>query len=122
MDVGVSLKNVNSPDVGIFEPAPLPMVIKFGVAKKFERILLAADVSNCNDLTEISLGGELLLSEKIRLRCGGITSTADYLKLSIGAGLQINKLQLDYSYMIQIIGGTETDTGTHRVGLSLRFK
>jgi hypothetical protein len=122
MDVGVSLKNVNSPDVGIFESAPLPMVIKLGVSKKFEKIMVAADVSNSNNVTEFSAGGELYISEKITLRCGGLTSNAEYLKLSVGAGLQINKLQLDYSYMIQIIGGTETDTGTHRVGLSLRFK
>lgn len=123
LDIGLSLKDVNSPDIGIFESSPLPIIVKFGVAKLIdERLLVVADVSNSNNLTEFSLGGEFYAIPKIKLRGGVLSSTADYSRFSVGAGFVLNKFIIDYSYVVQLFSNGETDTGVHRVSLNLILK
>lgn len=123
IDIGFSIKNLNQPDIGLFESAPVPMVIKAGISKKIvNNVLLAMDVSNSSVLTEFSVGSEIVPNENITFRGGVLTSNTNCSKICLGIGVKINKLQLDYSYVIQLLGGTGNDAGTHRVSLNLKLK
>jgi len=123
INIGMSIKNVNTPDIGLFEPVPVPMVLKAGVSKKLtDKVLLAMDISNIYSVTEFSIGSEIMVRENIIIRAGMLGSNAEYSKICLGAGLKINKLQLDYSYVVQILGGVGNDTGTHRVSLNFKLK
>ncbi|MCX7716017.1 MAG: type IX secretion system membrane protein PorP/SprF, partial [Endomicrobia bacterium] len=123
IDIGFAVKNVNSPDIGLFEAAPVAMVVKAGVSKKIsDKVLVVLDLSNTSSITEFSLGSEVILRNNIILRGGILSSTANYSKTCLGVGLRINKIQLDYGYVIQLLGGTGNDTGTHRVSFNIRLK
>ncbi len=67
--------------------------------------------------TNLHLGGELALREKVFLR-GGLDSGFTIDDLTLGAGFRVSMLTIDYAYAGDVL---EIDEETHRVSITAHF-
>lgn len=127
--LGMSLENVNRPDLGLSQADSLPMVTRVGAVYDKTYIKLSGEVSQRTSLagqsdTRLHLGGERQWGFKrfglLSLRGGAGLGGRDYRQVNFGAGYEVSGLVLDYVFTIPL--GAADDTGNeHNMSLSFKF-
>lgn len=127
--VGLSLENVNQPDLGLMQKDPVPMVTRLGTVfdKTYSKVGLEVShrrfLSGQSDM-RLHLGGERQWGFKrfglLALRGGAAVGGRDYRQVNLGAGYEVNGMVLDYVFTIPM--GAADETGNvHNVSLSFKF-
>jgi hypothetical protein len=127
--VGLSLENVNRPDLGLVQKNPLPMVTRLGAVYDKTYGKVGAEVSHRTFLsgqsdTRLHLGGERQWGFKryglLSLRGGAAMGGRDYRQVNLGAGYEVNGMVLDYVFTIPM-GAADGMGNVHNVSLSFKF-
>jgi hypothetical protein len=127
--VGLSLENVNRPDLGLMQADRLPMVTRFGAVYDKTYVKLSGDISQRTYLegqsdTRLHLGGERQWGFKrfglLSLRGGVGAGGRDYRQVNFGAGYEVSGLVLDYVFTIPM-GAADGTGNLHNVALSFKF-
>ncbi len=126
VSAGLSLKDVNGPDLGFQAADRVPMETRLGAAYRspllfLEDALISADLWSRDGRTGYALGWENWLLEKRAAFRLGYSDSA----LAFGFGWHMAlppawDLRLDYAYQIPI-QLKDTGSGAHRVSLVVRF-
>lgn len=129
LQVGASLTNVNTPDLGLSGTDRVPMITRLGAAYRFPFLKAYADFSRRRYLakepdTRLAGGFERswLMSRygEMAVRAGAGVGSRSWRQVSLGLGYEVNGLGVDYVYVVPL--GSFTDTGnTHQISLSFRF-
>lgn len=129
--LGLSIRHLNKPDVGLASKDPVPMEWRTGAMYSFKRFNLLGDVmlrdrgAGVADRQELvwSLGGEWVLqplklpgSPEMALRAG-VNSRQ---QLTAGFGVRVKDVSVDYA-MTLVETLMEDNSGTHRLSLGYRF-
>lgn len=127
--VGLSLANVNRPDMGLTQKDPLPMVTRLGAVYDKTYSKLGLEVSHRTFLsgqsdTRLHLGGEREWGFKrfglLSLRGGAALGGRDYRQVNLGAGYEVNGMVLDYVFTIPL-GAADGTGNVQNVSLSFKF-
>lgn len=127
--VGLSLENVNRPDLGLTQKDPLPMVTRLGAVYDKTYSKLGVEVSHRTFLsdqsdTRLHLGGERQWGFKryglLSLRGGAALGGRDYRQVNLGAGYEVNGMVLDYVFTIPM-GAADGTGNVHNISLSFKF-
>ncbi|MFH1784642.1 MAG: OmpA family protein [bacterium] len=121
LSVGLSVINLNQPDVGLKETEKLPVETRVGAGVFFsERTQAGFDISYLTDDLNFHVGLEHWLPTKVlALRCG-----ANLQEIALGMGLRSEvsetfELQFDYSFIWPL--EVQETYGSHRLSLLARF-
>lgn len=127
--MGLSILNVNRPDLGLVQDNRLPLVTRLGASYSTGRLKAAMDLSrseflNDNVDTRLHMGAERLWLFRqygvLGVRAGGAFGSRDFRQATLGAGYEVNGLGFDYVFTIPL--GAADDTGTmHNFSLSYKF-
>ncbi|MFA5858690.1 MAG: type IX secretion system membrane protein PorP/SprF [Elusimicrobiota bacterium] len=129
IDIGISLKNVNQPNIAINSSAEnkAPMIIRAGMAyrlpQKSPGFVTADIVMNPTEGTEISAGIEKnVFMKQLNVRGGVnyIMDTQSSLNCSAGAGFAFGQMEANYAYVFQVMGGL-VSYQNHYVGMNFKF-
>jgi tetratricopeptide (TPR) repeat protein len=127
--VGLMIQHVLTPDVGFSETDKLGRNIKLGGAYKTPFSTLSGDVrfqSAPDGSTDkiIAVAAEkwlpTLLHGSFGVRGSLSTGSRDFRQMSFGLSYKISRMQFDYGFALPI-GGLTSTSGSHRLGLTLRF-
>ncbi len=119
--VGAAVQNLGFLSKFRYEADPLPLNLKLSAGKRFmdDRLRLGLDVNIPNDNTPVvNLGAEVLPIPALALR-GGYRfddNTSDYEGPTVGAGVNLAGVALDYAYVPY-----ERLGGNHRFSLAYSF-
>lgn len=125
LDVGVAVRNINSPDLGLASEDRVPRELQAGAAYKLAPYALrltgdfvyrAATSGTFRDRSRPSLGLEKSVQgERLKLRVG-----AGLDQLTGGIGLRAGPVVVDYAFVLSRELLTET-AGNHQVGIRYHF-
>ena len=133
LSAGLSMKNINQPDVGLKTTDKVPMETRFGLAYKMDRLYRLQDITTSLDL-EYRNQDWGKNSDKFNMHIGIEASAFNKLMAfrlggnfnEIASGLRFNvpekfnlQLNLDYAFLWPL--RIEESLGTHRVSLTYRF-
>jgi hypothetical protein len=113
--IGFFATNLNSPDIGKEDQAKLPKRLDCGISYiPYEGVTTSVDLKqDFAQPTEIHGGVEVKVSPLFALRFGVHNNPSEY---SLGAGFNVEKIQLDYSYMIHAVLNA-----THQFSVGYQF-
>lgn len=102
INCGVSILNLGPAIIFISDPAPLPTSIKLGASTELldKSLLISLDLGHSIDKpVYFSIGTEYIISKMVPVRLGISTSrdTGDY--FSLGAGVKLNNVNVDFAYI-----------------------
>lgn len=123
--LGLAVRNVNSPDIGIMSSDIVPMEIRLGVNTilyskfKFEELIPVVEIVSVNDKTTFAFGVEgYLMKKSIAVRLG----SNDY-ETALGFGWYKNlknfTLKIDYTYSIPT--QIEASGGSHKISMGVKM-
>ena len=127
--VGLMIQHLMEPNVGFSDTDKLGRNIKIGGAYKTPFSTLTGDVrlqSAPDGSTDkiIAVAAEkwlpTLLHGSFGVRGGLATGSRDYRQMSVGLSYKISRMQFDYGFSLPI-GGLTSTSGSHRLGLTMRF-
>ncbi|MFH1378659.1 MAG: hypothetical protein ABII23_00135 [bacterium] len=126
---GLSLTNINKPDLGLKTSDPLPRTVKMGMLYKNRIMNFSMDLIRKKYLSSstdniIAAAGEKWLDiheyGMVGVRTGLGIGSREYRNLSFGASYRIHAVQFDYGFSLPLTGVEDT-LGSHRVSLSFKF-
>jgi hypothetical protein len=127
--LGLSLMNINRPDLGLTSDDRLPFTARFGAAYDKDSLKVAADFLRRSYLdstadNRLQLGAERSWAFRrygiLAVRGGAGMGTRDYRQVNLGAGYEVNGIVLDYVFTVPL--GAADDTGNlHNISLSYKF-
>jgi tetratricopeptide (TPR) repeat protein len=127
--VGFMVQHLLTPNVGFSDNDKLGRNVKLGGAYKTPFSTLSADVrlqSAPDGSTDkiIAVAAEkwlpTLLHGSFGVRGSLSTGSRDFRQMSFGLSYKISRMQFDYGFALPI-GGLTSTSGSHRLGLTLRF-
>ena len=127
--VGLMIQHLMEPNVGFSDNDTLGRNIKFGGAYKTPFSTLTGDVrlqSAPDGSTDkiLAVGAEkwlpTLLHGSFGVRGSLSTGSRDFRQLSFGLSYKVSRMQFDYGFALPI-GGLSSTSGSHRLGLTMRF-
>lgn len=127
--VGLMIQHLMTPDVGFSQSDKLGRNIKLGGAYKTPFSTLTGDLrlqSAPDGSTDkiFVVGAEkwlpTLLHGSFGVRGALATGSRDYRNMSFGLSYKISRMQFDYGFALPL-GGLTATSGSHRMGLTLRF-
>ncbi|MCM2305671.1 MAG: hypothetical protein NDJ72_13300 [Elusimicrobia bacterium] len=127
--VGLMIQHLMEPNVGFAESDKLGRNVKFGGAYKTPFSTLTGDLrlqSAPDGSTDkiIAVGAEkwlpTLLHGSFGVRGSLSTGSRDFRQMSFGLSYKISRMQFDYGFALPI-GGLTSTSGSHRLGLTMRF-
>jgi len=127
--LGLMIQHLMEPNVGFMENDKLGRNIKLGGAYKTPFSTLTGDVrlqSAPDGSTDkiIAIAAEkwlpTLLHGSFGVRGGLANGSRDFRQMSFGLSYKISRMQFDYGFALPI-GGLTATSGSHRLGLTLRF-
>ncbi|MCG2726312.1 MAG: PorV/PorQ family protein [Elusimicrobia bacterium] len=118
--LGLAVRNINQPDMGIANKDMVPMQIRGGVAYWKNNGVIDLDMSYSDSDYDISMGIEHWLSNKFTLRFGLLAGNDSRRNFSLGLGSKFSSFQFDYAFSLPI-GGIAQTVGSHRFSFSMRF-
>ncbi|MBI4422386.1 MAG: hypothetical protein HY554_01585 [Elusimicrobia bacterium] len=127
--LGLSVSQLNEPDIGFAGPEKLPLRARAALSYKSLWMVLAAEArheraANGRATRQFVLAGErsfpsLDLGE-LGVRASIGVGEVDFREATVGLSYAINKIRADYAFLMPIAGVAGT-VGVHRVGLSFLF-
>jgi hypothetical protein len=120
MTVGIAIQNIGGKLRFINDREPLPLTVRLGVATQFwlEDLTIAADAIKVSDEPwKAAIGLEGRVARYLFLRGGWHGDEGLSKNYSVGLGLQISAVRLDYAFTpFTTLGATHRVTGTLRFG------
>jgi len=117
---GVSVLDLNQPNLGLEFQDLLPCTVRTGLAWRDKGVAWALDAVYRDNLWYYSTGFEKFVCDIFAARMGVAYGGNDSFNISMGFGLNLSRVELDYAFQYPIIGITNT-SGTHRISLVFRF-
>lgn len=123
---GLSLRNINQPNIGLLTNEQLPMTINLGVAyrrdyKRLNLLNIGIDLGYSDGDFKTHAGVEKWFSKgQWGIRCGFGFGSNQYYDLSAGGSFKFELSQIDYSMTLPMSGIKDT-IGTHKISLTYRF-
>ncbi|OGS52027.1 MAG: hypothetical protein A3J79_12230 [Elusimicrobia bacterium RIFOXYB2_FULL_62_6] len=128
---GLSLQNVNQPEVSLSGTGKVPALVRLGAARRTQSLLLAYEFRTREFIRGARDYEAVFAAEKwwrpgrnasFALRSSFAAGSRDSRQFTLGLGYRVNGLQADYSFLMPLTGLTLENTyGTHRVSLTARF-
>jgi tetratricopeptide (TPR) repeat protein len=127
--VGLMVQHLLTPDVGFSETDRLGRNVKLGGAYKTPFSTLSGDVrlqaapdGSTDKIVAVAAEKWLptLLHGSFGVRGSLSTGSRDFRQMSFGLSYKISRMQFDYGFALPI-GGLTSTSGSHRLGLTLRF-
>jgi LysM repeat protein len=118
--LGLVIKNINQPDMGLADKDTVPMVVRGGLAYWKNNGVLDLDMSYSDSDYDIAMGVEHWLSNKFTLRFGLLAGNDSRRNFNLGIGSRFNSFQFDYAFSLPI-GGIAQTNGSHKLSFSMRF-
>ena len=118
--VGLVIKNINQPDMGLADKDTVPMVIRGGLAYWKNNGVIDLDIGYSDSDYDIAMGVEHWLNNKFTLRMGLLAGNDSRRNFNLGLGSRFNSFQFDYAFSLPL-GGIAQTSGSHRLSFSMRF-
>lgn len=118
--LGVSLTDINQPDLGLMAKDQLPMTGRLGVAWKQKDIKWAADCLYRSGLWYGAFGMEKWVADLFAVRGGMTVGGLSYVHPSLGFSFDIKGIQIDYAFQYPLSGIKDVG-GTHRMSFVFKF-
>lgn len=120
-NIGFSMQNVNSPDIGLEETDKVEKTYRTGFAYTPKAANMSIEILSKSGDTNITSGFEKYFSEKTFALRGSLTfGSRDLRRLTLGLGLNQSNYKLDYVFLYPLVGINNT-YGTHKVSVSILF-
>ncbi|MDD5208893.1 MAG: LysM peptidoglycan-binding domain-containing protein [Elusimicrobiales bacterium] len=117
---GLSLKNINKPDMGLASADRLPVEVRAGASYLMRASLLDIDAAFAGPDYTISTGLEYSFQKRYALRMGLAAGNNSRRNVNIGFGGRFGLAAFDYAFSLPI-GGIANTNGSHRLAFSFRF-
>lgn len=118
--LGLSVTDLNQPDVGLKEKDQLPMTTRVGIAWKQKDLRWAADAIYRANLWYGAVGLEKWLLNSFAIRGGATIGGLNYVQPSLGFSFDASPFQIDYVFQYPI-NGIRDVSGSHRMSFIFRF-
>lgn len=118
--LGLALKNVNQPDMGLASADKLPMEVRAGASYALRSSLLGLDAAFSGPDYTVSAGAEYAFQRRYALRMGLAAGNDSRRNINMGLGGRFGLAEFDYSFSLPI-GGISGTMGSHRLAFSFRF-
>lgn len=120
-NLGFTMQNINSPDIGLKETDKVEKVYRTGFAYTPRTANMSIEILSKSGDTNITSGFEKYFSEKTFAMRGSLTfGSRDLRRLSVGFGLNQKNYKLDYVFLYPLVGINDT-YGTHKISVSILF-
>lgn len=117
---GLSIKNINKPDLGLASADRLPIEVRAGASYLMRASLLDVDAAFAGPDYTVSAGAEYAFQKRYALRIGLATGNNSRRNVNVGFGGRFGLAAFDYAYSLPISGIANT-AGSHRLAFSFRF-
>ncbi|OGS17523.1 MAG: hypothetical protein A3J83_06925, partial [Elusimicrobia bacterium RIFOXYA2_FULL_40_6] len=118
---GISIKNINQPEIGLSEKETLKPLINMGVGYGEKNTSIDVDMSLSEEGNNLGIGFERWFgNHQYALRSGLEFGSREYKKLSLGSSYNMKKVQIDYSFSL-LLAGLKDTAGTHRISFVYKF-
>jgi len=120
--IGLTLYDINQPDMGLADKDRVALATKLGYAYRSTNFNMTSDLTFKRRDIAISAGTEKWFMGKTLAVRGGLgIGEREYASLSLGASYRYSRLfQFDYSFVYPL-RGVSSFSGSHRFSLTLRF-
>ncbi|MFH0948096.1 MAG: LysM peptidoglycan-binding domain-containing protein [Elusimicrobiota bacterium] len=120
-NLGFTMQNTNSPDIGLSETDRVPKAYRTGFAYTPKTANMSIEILSKSDDTNITSGFEKYFLEKTIALRGSLTfGSSDLRRLTLGLGVNQNNYKLDYAFLYPLVGINDV-YGTHKVSISILF-
>jgi LysM repeat protein len=120
VSLGISVLDINEPDIGIGENVFLPIRTRVGLGLYSKFATVCMDVEKQKDDFKFFLGSEKpFFTDKFYLR-EGIGYGKDFFNISLGFSILPDPMKIDYAYQLPIVGVKDV-MGTHRISIVFEF-
>ena len=117
--MGLVVKNINTPDVGLENKDIVPMEARLGIAFGFAKITPALDIGYRDNDVNVYVGAEsALVGDTLVARLGGNKNEID---AGMGYKFNIRTVGLGVDYAFRWPLQLEGSSGSHRISLSMVF-
>lgn len=118
--VGLTIKNLNKPDLGLASSDPLPVEVRAGVSYAVKSSLLDFDAAFADSDYTLSAGAEYLFQRRYALRMGLSAGNDSRRSVNLGLGGRFGLAEFNYAFSLPI-GGIAGTIGSHLLAFSFRF-
>lgn len=118
--VGMSVLDVNEPDLGLKNEDKLPSTSRLGVAWREKELTWACDISYRSRRMYYSVGFEQYIRKILGLRIGLTYGGRNYFNAAGGFSVKLMRIRLDYVFQYPF-SGLKDIQGTHRASILFRF-
>lgn len=118
--VGMTVKNINKPDLGLASSDPLPMEVRAGVSYAVKSSLLDFDAAFAGSDYTLSAGAEYMFQRRYALRMGLSAGNDSRRSVNLGLGGRFGLAEFNYAFSLPI-GGIAGTIGSHLLAFSFRF-
>ncbi|OGS07923.1 MAG: hypothetical protein A2270_02630 [Elusimicrobia bacterium RIFOXYA12_FULL_51_18] len=127
--LGLSLQNINQPKVSLADSDRVPLLSRFGIARRSPALLVAVEIRTQEFILGVrdyqtALGAEKWWGKNssFALRGSLAIGSRSFSQFTLGMGYRINGVQVDYSFLMPLSGISFGNTyGSHRISFSARF-
>ncbi|PKM92631.1 MAG: hypothetical protein CVU80_02340, partial [Elusimicrobia bacterium HGW-Elusimicrobia-4] len=120
-NLGFTMQNVNSPDIGLKKTDKVPKAYRTGFAYTPKMANISIEIFSKSGDTNITSGFEKYFSQKTFALRGSLSfGSSDLRRLTLGLGVNQNNYKLDYVFLYPLVGINDT-YGTHRASVSILF-
>jgi hypothetical protein len=121
IQVGASIGDINSPDMGIKYEDPVSRKVRIGGVYRHKTLNVAFDIDREeNDMTFITGIEKWYMSNQVAVRGGIGVGSRKYEQVSVGGGYEGDNVVVDYSFVYPLSGIRGT-YGTHSMSVGYRF-
>jgi LysM repeat protein len=118
--LGLAIKNLNKPDMGIGSSDPLPVEVHTGLSYLVRSSLLDLDAAFAGPDYTVSAGAEYSFQKRYALRMGLAAGNDSRRSVTLGFGGRFGLASFDYAFSLPISGIAGT-IGSHRLAFSFHF-
>lgn len=118
--VGMTIKNLNKPDLGLASSDPLPVEVRAGVSYAVKSSLLDFDAAFADSAYTLSAGAEYMFQRRYALRMGLSAGNDSRRSVNLGLGGRFGLAEFNYAFSLPI-GGIAGTIGSHLLAFSFRF-
>ncbi|MBI5574681.1 MAG: tetratricopeptide repeat protein [Elusimicrobia bacterium] len=120
-NLGFTMQNINSPDIGLKETDKVEKTYMTGFAYTPKTANMSIEILSKSGDTNIISGFEKYFSQRVFALRGSLTfGSSDLRRLTLGFGINQKNYKLDYVFLYPLVGINET-YGTHKVSVSVLF-
>ncbi|MFH1540747.1 MAG: type IX secretion system membrane protein PorP/SprF [Elusimicrobiota bacterium] len=122
ISLGVSVKNITQPNIGLTSKDKISAVYRSGVCYKTNDYLLSFEMMNKDTDINILTGAEKWFPQKnITVRSGLLLGSRRLRTISCGFSYKFDNLSFDYAFLWSLSGIKDT-IGVHKIALNIKFE